>query len=113
MTSDSPLSPETSLKTLSSIDPRRQAGEAVLAGVDKAIISRWQPAKDRAARLTGETVDEKVKALTSIYARELATVREAAGAVAATMTVGTGATHCRVSLVSLAIVRTVAVSSPN
>ena len=91
MNSDTQLSPETSLKKLSSLDPRRQLGEAVLAGVDKAIDSKWQPAKDRAARLTGDTLDEKVKAITSTYARELGTVGGAAGAVAAVPAVGTSA----------------------
>lgn len=112
MNSDTQLSRETSLKKLSSVDPRRQLGEAVLAGVDKAIDIKWQPAKDRAARLTGGTIDEKVKAITSTYARELGTVSGAAGAVAAAMTVGTGAKHCRVSFASLATVRTVTVTSP-
>ena len=91
MTSDLQLAPQSSSKKFSSIDRRRQAGEAVLAGVDKAINSRWQPAKDRAARLTGDTIDEKVKALTSTYARELGTVGGAAGAVAAVPGVGTSA----------------------
>ena len=91
MTSNSQLAPQSSSKKFSSIDLRRQAGEAVLAGVDKAISSRWQPAKDRAARLKGNTNDEKVKALTSTYARELGTVGGAAGAVAAVPAVGTSA----------------------
>ena len=73
MTSDSQLSSKSSLKKLSSIDLRRQAGEAVLAGVDKAISSRWQPAKDRAARLTGDTVDEKFYGLHA-NAEQLGTV---------------------------------------
>jgi EcsC protein family len=66
-------------------------GDALLVGIDKASESRWEAAVERAAQLPGSVRPQKVKALTDMFARELATVGAATGAVAAAPAVGTGA----------------------
>jgi len=71
---------------------RDQAGHAILAGVDKAISTRWGAAKDRADRLTGNSPEEKVQQLTVMFARELGAAGAVAGGAAAAPVVGTGLT---------------------
>jgi hypothetical protein len=65
---------------------------ALMAGIDKATEQRWEAAVERAALLPGSVRPQKVKALTDVFARELATVGAATGAAAASPVVGTGAT---------------------
>ena len=67
---------------------RRRAGEAILGGVDRALLERWEPAKQRAAEITGATRDDQVKAVTAVFARELGAIGAATGAIAAVPTVG-------------------------
>ena len=67
---------------------RRRAGEAILGGVDRALLERWEPAKQRAAEITGATRDDQVKAITAVFARELGAIGAATGAIAAVPTVG-------------------------
>lgn len=66
-------------------------GEALMVGIDKATEARWEAAVERAALLPGSVRPQKVKALTDMFARELATVGAATGAAAASPVVGTGA----------------------
>ena len=66
-------------------------GDALMAGIDKATEARWEAAVERAAMLPGSVRPQKVKALTDMFARELATVGAATGAAAAAPAVGTGA----------------------
>jgi hypothetical protein len=66
-------------------------GDALMAGIDKATEARWEAAVERAVQLPGEVRPQKVKALTDMFARELATVGAATGAAAAAPAVGTGA----------------------
>jgi len=80
--------PQPSKRRLSAEEFRLRAGEAILGGVDRALLEQWEPAKERAARITGATVEDKVKAVTSTYARELGATGAAAGAIAAVPTVG-------------------------
>lgn len=89
MTASIPPTSEHDSGRLSPAEFRRRAGEAILGGVDKAIAFRWEPAKERARRITGTTVDDKVKALTSTYARELGAIGGATGAAAAAPGIGT------------------------
>lgn len=63
-----------------------------LAGVDKAASSRWESAVERAAGLPGDIRPQKVRALTTQFARELAAVGAATGVAAAAPAVGTTAT---------------------
>ena len=67
---------------------RRRAGEAILGGVDRALLERWEPAKQRAAEITGSTRDDQVKAVTAVFARELGAIGAATGAIAAVPSVG-------------------------
>ena len=66
--------------------------EIFMGGVDKASESRWDAAVQRAASLPGSIRPAKIQALTTQFARELATVGAATGAAAATPLVGTTAT---------------------
>lgn len=66
--------------------------DALMLGIDRATESRWEAAVERAAALPGTVRPQKVKALTDMFARELATVGAATGAAAAAPAVGTGAT---------------------
>lgn len=66
-------------------------GKASLAGVDAAVAHRWGAAKERAQRVTGASLDEKVQALAKSFAEELATVGAVTGGSAAIPAVGTGA----------------------
>ncbi len=66
-------------------------GDALMAGIDKATEARWDAAVERASQLPGDVRPQKVKALTAMFARELATVGAATGAAAAAPAVGTGA----------------------
>lgn len=66
--------------------------EIFLAGVDKAAGARWETAVERAAALEGAIRPQKISALTTHFARELAVVGAATGVAAATPAVGTTAT---------------------
>jgi len=72
-------------------DAARKVGEVALSAVDAAIEGRWTAAKQRANRLTGDSVDAKVKALSKLYAKEMGTVGAVTGAAAAVPTFGTAA----------------------
>ncbi len=76
------LGPEKSVKL----------ARGMLDAIDDVSAHRWDAAKQRAARLSGDIRPEKVEALTRSMSRELATAGAAAGAAAAAPTVGTAAT---------------------
>ncbi len=60
----------------------QKAGTAILAAVDKAIDTRWEPARERAAATHG-TLDERVDQVAKQFARELGMLGAAAGGVSA------------------------------
>jgi hypothetical protein len=66
--------------------------EVLMTGIDKATGARWEAAVERAAALPGAIRPQKVRALTDSFARELAGVGAATGAVAAAPAIGTAAT---------------------
>jgi hypothetical protein len=66
--------------------------DLLMTGVDRAAGMRWEAAVERAASLPGGVRPQKVKVLTDAFARELATIGAATGAVAAAPSVGTAAT---------------------
>jgi EcsC family protein len=72
-------------------DIGRSIGKVVLTAIDTAIQSRWTHAQSRAKQTSGESVDEKVRALSKSFAQELGTVGAATGAAAAVPAVGTAA----------------------
>ncbi len=69
-----------------------QISAAVLSAVDLAVDSRWDAARTRAARLTGDSIEAKVSNLTDLFARELGLVGATAGGVAAVPGIGTAST---------------------
>ncbi len=71
-------------------DVSHRMGDAVLSAVDLAVGSKWEAAKERADRLTGESVESKVAAVSALFAKELGLVGASAGGVAAVPGVGTG-----------------------
>jgi hypothetical protein len=68
---------------------RQDIGDAVLAAVDLAVDTKWETAKQRAEKLTGQSTSDKVDQLTSLFARELGMVGASAGGVAAVPGLGT------------------------
>lgn len=66
-------------------------GKAVLQAVDKAVDDRWDRALQLAADAEGETPDERVRAISKRFRRELTVFGAATGAVAAAPGLGTGA----------------------
>ena len=88
MPTESSVPPEPVSGKVSVEEFRRRAGEAILGGVDRALLERWEPAKQRAAEMTGSTRDDQVKAVTAVFARELGAIGAATGAIAAVPTVG-------------------------
>jgi len=64
----------------------------LLAGVETAATSRWEAAVERAAALPGDVRPEKIRALSTMFAKELGAVGAAAGMAVATPLVGTGTT---------------------
>ncbi len=68
-----------------------RAGGAVVHAIDKAVDTRWDAARERAARVTGSTIDEQVTALGKTFARELGAAGAVAGGTAAVPGIGTGA----------------------
>lgn len=75
----------------------KQAGEAVLAAVDKAVTVRWDQATKRAAAANGATLDERVNKAVRAFEAELLVGGAAVGGAAAAPGVGT------VSAVALSI----------
>lgn len=65
--------------------------EAILAAVDKAVVSRWPAALERTNGLEGLPLDEQVRRINKAFARELATVGAVSGGVAAVPGAGTAA----------------------
>ncbi len=63
----------------------------MLKAVDKSAEDRWDRALQAAARVEGETVDERVSSVLKSFRRELTTVGAATGAVAAAPALGTTA----------------------
>ena len=76
---------------LASIDADAVA-KALLSGVETATSARWEAAVARAAALPGDIRPDKIRALSTSFARELGAVGAAAGMAAATPLVGAGAT---------------------
>ena len=62
---------------------------ALTRAIDLAVVTRWEPAKARAACARGSTVEERVTDVRRMFARELATVGAVSGGVAAVPGVGT------------------------
>lgn len=68
----------------------QRVGTAVLGAVDFAIERKWSSAQERAAQITGATVDQRISTLSRSYAQELGTVGAVTGASAAVPAFGTG-----------------------
>lgn len=66
-----------------------RAQEALLATIDGAVESRWEPARRRAAAAPGSTIEERVKAIRGLFAHELTVLGAATGGAAAAPVVGT------------------------
>lgn len=71
-------------------DFARRLSGAALSAVDQAVGTKWESAKDRAKRITGESIDAKVSNVTSVFARELGLLGATTGGVAALPVAGTG-----------------------
>jgi hypothetical protein len=67
-----------------------RAGQVLLAGVDKAVASRWEHAVRTAEATAGQRTKARIKQVTKAYGRELAMVGAATGAAAALPVTGTG-----------------------
>lgn len=65
------------------------AGKAILKGVDLAVEQRWERAIERAAEADGDTLDERLKAVSKTFRRELTSLGAATGAAAAVPGIGT------------------------
>jgi hypothetical protein len=63
----------------------------MLEAIDDVSANRWDAAKRRAEQLPGTIRPERIDALTRSFSRELGTAGAAAGAVAITPAIGTGA----------------------
>lgn len=85
---------EWSLRLVERLGPERSVklANSMLEAIDDVAAHRWEAAKKRADRLTGDIRPEKVGALTRSMSRELGAAGAAAGATAAAPTVGTAAT---------------------
>ena len=70
--------------------PLEPLKKALTKAIDVAVVTRWEPAKARAASARGSTVEEQVADVRRAFARELATLGAATGAMAALPAVGTG-----------------------
>lgn len=64
----------------------------MLEAIDEVSANRWEAAKRRADSLPGDIRPEKIEALSLSFSRELGAAGAAAGAVAISPAVGTGAT---------------------
>ena len=69
--------------------PLEPLKKALTRAIDLAVVTRWEPAKARAACARGSTVEERVTDVRRMFARELATVGAVSGGVAAVPGVGT------------------------
>ncbi len=65
--------------------------QRMLEAIDDVSANRWEAAKRRADQLPGTIRPEKIDALARSFSRELGTAGAAAGAVAITPVIGTGA----------------------
>ncbi len=65
--------------------------QRMLEAIDDVSANRWEAAKRRAEQLPGTIRPEKIDALARSFSRELGTAGAAAGAVAITPVIGTGA----------------------
>ncbi len=79
------------LPKLPSLPSMPNLGEAVIRGVDSAVSSRWDAARQRASLIEGDSTEARVQAATRTFARELGVVGAAGGALAAAPGVGTAA----------------------
>ena len=70
--------------------PLEPLKKALTRAIDLAVVTRWEPAKARAASARGSTVEERTADVRRMFARELATLGAATGAMAALPAVGTG-----------------------
>lgn len=66
----------------------RRIAQVALSSIDQAIENRWATAQERARRVRGETIEDRVSNVTSMFARELAIVGAGAGGAAAVPGVG-------------------------
>lgn len=64
-------------------------GRAMLKGIDKAVESRWDRARDKAAEAKGATVEQRARSVTRSFSRELSALGAATGATAAAPGIGT------------------------
>ncbi|HWC12387.1 MAG TPA: EcsC family protein [Acidimicrobiales bacterium] len=64
-------------------------GSVLLEAVDRAAVTRWDGARRRAAAAPGATTEERARAVTRTFARELAVAGAATGGAAAVPGVGT------------------------
>jgi hypothetical protein len=69
----------------------KDVSRVVLSSVDSAIESQWNASKERALRLQGDSIDDKIKALGKLYAYEMGTVGAVTGAAATVPAIGTAA----------------------
>lgn len=65
------------------------AGKALIEGIDRAVVARWDRAKDVAASTPGNSPHAKAKALSSPIRNSMTAVGAAAGATAAAPGIGT------------------------
>jgi hypothetical protein len=76
--------------------PQQVVGRAALAGVDRAVATRWDAAVSRAAETVGP-VEDRVDAVRVSFTKELAAVGAASGGVAALPGAGTAAALATIS----------------
>ncbi len=76
---------------LAKMDPEALS-QLFLSGIETASSARWEAAVARAAELPGDVRPEKLRALSTAFARELGVVGAATGMAAAAPAVGTAAT---------------------
>lgn len=71
----------------SSISAR--AGQAVVNAIDKGVVSRWEPARTRAAAANAATLDGRIKQVRKAFSQELSTAGVLSGGIAAVPGAGT------------------------
>lgn len=63
--------------------PTGKVGELILAGIDRSVATRWEPALDRARKLEGHEIDVQIKELRRVFRKELGVAGAASGGVGA------------------------------
>jgi hypothetical protein len=67
----------------------RRIEETIVKAIDKAVLTRWKPAKKRAATGNGATTEERIHQVKRLFSQELAALGAVAGGASAAPGAGT------------------------